>query len=640
VRPSLVLFIEENVMSAWQPLLGSLLILGQSAVGLAGYPAVNVSGHGAARPLAAARWELPSAAAVTAAATRAPRLAATGSDGVTRVWDTASGREIGRFGEPASAARPALSPDGRVLAVARADGTIHVWQVDTGKRLHEVKGAAAESVLALGFDADGRSLIAVTTKALPNNVLYFNFFIEAADVKELQTIPKIKDLDQPDKKEDETKQRKKAIAVVETVEVPLQVDVFQTLTFVPDGAAPMTLTPQDATLRVRRWDMQTGKPIGEQTIQDERRLARSIVNAGGAAPVLSADGRLLVLTDGAESVTVWDLVAGRPLADFQPAAGVAALTLSPDGRNLAVGSTERIAIHEVLTGKERCRLGGVATCLAFAADGRTLAAGRADGAVQLWDTVTLRELGLRQERLSAVTTVAFAGGQSLIAAAGSPQKSPANVWRLVTDNGQQQVQQANVMMWSPSTKQVVNLTTPIVAWKMPDVQVGMPASERTIAALWDDLAGADAGRAYQAVCALPGNAETTAFLGKRLQPADQPDAQRMSRLIAHLEDERYAVRQRATEELARLGTAATPQLREALTRQPTLDKRLRVEALLGRLANPWVPSAEELRALRALEVLERTATPAARQILERLAGGASYAPLTQQAKMALQRLAN
>lgn len=72
----------------------------------------------------------------------------------------------------------------------------------------------------------------------------------------------------------------------------------------------------------------------------------------------------------------------------------------------------------------------------------------------------------------------------------------------------------------------------------------------------------------------------------------------------------------------------------------TPRKRRRVEALLGRLVNPWTPSPEELRAVRALEMLEQINTPVARQILQRLAKGAAHAPLTQQAKASLQRLAD
>ncbi len=52
-----------------------------------------------------------------------------------------------------------------------------------------------------------------------------------------------------------------------------------------------------------------------------------------------------------------------------------------------------------------------------------------------------------------------------------------------------------------------------------------------------------------------------------------------------------------------------------------------------------VPTSQRLRALRAIEMLEHIGTQEARQVLERLAKGASEARLTQEAKASLERLA-
>jgi hypothetical protein len=116
-----------------------------------------------------------------------------------------------------------------------------------------------------------------------------------------------------------------------------------------------------------------------------------------------------------------------------------------------------------------------------------------------------------------------------------------------------------------------------------------------------------------------------------------PDAARVKRLLADLGSERFAVRQRATDELERLAELAEPALRQLLATDPPLEVRQRLQALLKRLEWP-VSDPEALRGLRALEALERIATAEARQVLTGLAGGAPDARLTREASEALRRL--
>jgi hypothetical protein len=104
-----------------------------------------------------------------------------------------------------------------------------------------------------------------------------------------------------------------------------------------------------------------------------------------------------------------------------------------------------------------------------------------------------------------------------------------------------------------------------------------------------------------------------------------------------LASDEFAVREKATKELKRLGKAAEPALREALGKGPSLEVRKRAEEILEAIKNA-APEPEALRGPRAVEVLERAGTAEARKVLEALAGGDPEAALTREAKGALQRL--
>jgi hypothetical protein len=127
------------------------------------------------------------------------------------------------------------------------------------------------------------------------------------------------------------------------------------------------------------------------------------------------------------------------------------------------------------------------------------------------------------------------------------------------------------------------------------------------------------------------------FLAERVRPAVAPDAKRVARLLADMDDERFEVREQASRELEGLGVLAEPALRQALAGRPPAEARRRLTALLEKTAGA-TPTPEEARAIRAVEALEQAGTAAALRLLTDLAGGVPEARLTREARAALQRL--
>ena len=96
------------------------------------------------------------------------------------------------------------------------------------------------------------------------------------------------------------------------------------------------------------------------------------------------------------------------------------------------------------------------------------------------------------------------------------------------------------------------------------------------------------------------------------------------------------VREAALHALAQADRQVEPALRQTLAGKPSLEMRRRIEDLLRQLLKN--PSANTLRSLRAIAVLEHIGTPEARQVLQTLARGASAARETQAAADALKRI--
>jgi hypothetical protein len=117
----------------------------------------------------------------------------------------------------------------------------------------------------------------------------------------------------------------------------------------------------------------------------------------------------------------------------------------------------------------------------------------------------------------------------------------------------------------------------------------------------------------------------------------EPDAQQVQRWLADLDSSDFTLRETAGRELEKFGGAVEKPLRKALEGKPSPEATRRLDTLLAH-ATELLPTGERLRQRRALRVLERLDSPAAREVLEALARGAAGAALTRETKAARERL--
>jgi WD40 repeat protein len=350
------------------------------------------------------------------------KLAGTFNDEI-RLWDVASGKRLRKYeGHDGEVTGLAFSPDSARLASAGADGTVRLWEMESEEEVRTISSGDG-ALSAVAFSPDGALLAAGGTMG-------------QVHVWELPT-----------------------------GDVPRQFgargSVVTSITFSPDGG---TLVAATSDGLIRFWDKATGKErLPAQWI--DKVLAVSFVDEGKVA---------LGTTSGAFSR--WD-TAGKPLRAYRGPEGpvqvidmarngVAAWTdengvtklwspllgkeacalpgqampiylaaFSPNGELLATVAADQVVhLWEVATGKDRFQInvmrsrtpvfhqgpGGLSQ-LAFAADGKTLATVMDGGKIKLWETATGQERCAFQARGGTIRIVAFSPDGALLATAGDDE---------------------------------------------------------------------------------------------------------------------------------------------------------------------------------------------------------------------------
>jgi WD40 repeat protein len=391
----------------------------------------------------------------------------------------------------------------------------------------------------------------------------------------------------------------------------------------PDGKI-VVVKHQDYVTRL--WDASTGKLLHALPLKKELRG-----QTGRLFPhphAISRDGRLLAnapQSDQDSIIRIWETATAKewrklPLTDGTYSS---CLVFSPDRRYLITAHEQSggglgksvvpgpdaisVRVWDLASGKEshRMKVANDVRSMAISPDGKTLAAALYDS-IQLWELVSGKERGRFAGHLQYIWTMDFSPDGRLLVSGGFDYT--ALVWDLTGMN--------------PSGQRIAR-------------RLQKSEAER----LWADLADADGTRAYRAIWALAAAADdAVAFLAERLKPVPAADAERLSRLILQLDSSVFSERQQATRELEKLHDLAEGALRKALAAKPTIESQRRLEGLLAKLNGP-ISEPETLRTLRAIEVLEKIGTPAARRVLQTMAAGAESSRLTRESKLSLERLA-
>jgi RNA polymerase sigma factor (sigma-70 family) len=619
-------------------------------------------------------------------------LVSAGADGSIRWWEVATGKQIRESqGHAGGALGVAHSHDGKTLVSCGRDRKLQLWDAATGKSTRAWI-AHDKEVLAVAFSPTGKTVASAgadksirlwdvatgapqrrfTTHANITSAMAFSL-----DGKTLASAG-----------EDNTVHFRDVATGAETTGTAGHQGVVRRLRYSADGKV---LTSSGDDLTVRQWDPGTGKelhrfegyygdlspdgrlaamPRGDGTIDlvevGTSKVVQQLKGHKGEVKLalFSADGKSLLSSGVDGSLRLWLTGTGKELFRKELGAnpnGAQRAAFAPDGRTLAIAvgagpnvgpADVGVRLLDATSGNDLRRLpiqANVVQSLAFSPDGQVLATGNQSGVVQLWETTTGKEVRQLTGHAGYLQGLAFSPDGKQLAVGGW---RGVHLWEMAT--GQQRAKwtgpqgDAVALAFAPdgATLAAGGSDTTILVWDTLGRAPGDRLATKSLSApelenLWKDLGGDDAARAFRAMGSMmvaPGQA--VAFLKKAVRPIaplTQAQQKRLVKLIADLDHDEFEVREKASEELGKLGKAAEATLRKALQGDLSPEQRERITALLENLAKN-VPGQAQLGPLRAVEVLEHIATPEARQLLDELSKGLPDARLSQEAKAALRRL--
>jgi WD40 repeat protein len=533
------------------------------------------------------------------------RLVTGSHDNTLRVWDVKSGKELhhieGHFG---GYAITAFAPDGKSFASAGGDHTIRFWDPTTGKEIRATAGHRGELITA-AYHPDGRSLVSVGR----------DNFIRIWDARTGKELRHFFD----------------------------DRDTIDIVAFSPDGKQLATYSDDSEITRL--WDIESGKLLSESSPVRITAMA------------FTRDGRSLIFSDEGGAQMRRDLKTWQVSALVKDKLFTRGLfALAPDGEKIAIaGPAGSLSIYDIKDGKSLAQFDAVVPhpmtiSLAFSPDSTKVAALTLGGNATVWSVTQARLLYQMQKAApnpftNPIGSLSFSPDGRTLAVTGAGNTA-AVLWDLHT--GTERIAFSGhrgpltFVAYAPDGRSLVSGSwdTTLLMWDVYGTHEAPPRElpERELETAWTDLTDQNAAKAFRATRKLlsaPGQAGT--LLSKQLKPVPPVGKDHIARLIKDLDSNSFDVRQKAFDNLDRLGAAAEKALRQALATELPLEVRRRVEQLLEKLRE-GAPQGDHLQTSRALEILEQLGTKDARGVLEKLAQGEPEAPLTRDAKETLVRL--
>ena len=328
--------------------------------------------------------------------------------------------------------------------------------------------------------------------------------------------------------------------------------------------------------------------FADEPSKDLLKPAEQLVNIRALA--FSPDGRLLAGCSGEPAdkgaVVVWDAKTHKERWTYRMERGMPSVAFSPDGKILAAGSfTEKAFLFDADMGKVRSTLPGhgeAARSLAFTPDGQTLAIGSYDQTIRLWDW----RAGTVKQTLSGqadkVYRLAYSPDGKTLASGGS--MGSACLWDATSGK--------LLHRWD---RFVLSLAFDPKGQWLATAGNDSTITLRSLKNYEESLAHYDGIFAYQVLLIHPSAKTIAASSGTErvvrifpldLQQATPADEKRIRQLMALWDDDDFAVREKASQDLIQMGHVTLALLEKAAKEAPSPEVRIRAREVLRSLGAP------------------------------------------------------
>ena len=364
--------------------------------------------------------------------------------GPVTLWDTATGKRQTAIPERKGDYRAlAFSPDGKTLAVGGEDRTVAVWDLATGRQLGQE--VHLDTVWAVAFSPDGKSVASAT---LGGAVTIWDL-TPPEEATTIHNSTPIKSLRfSSDSNTLMVGGNPTTLLDVATGKATSVLPVTGVVAASADGNTVVRWNKDDA---MNIWDLRAGRQIAN--IPEPR---TDIKNWGLS---LSPDGKMVATFcswHGDSTVKLWEIATqqSRTLTRDRPVeSSVLCAAFSPDAKLLAAGfQFQSIVIWDVATGKVKLTITQPPTMMtvhsvAFSPNGKTLAVGASTGAVTLWEVETGMLLASFRGHTATIFCLAFSPDGKTLATAGVD--TIVRLWDVAT--GQERVTlkgHTSIIVWA------------------------------------------------------------------------------------------------------------------------------------------------------------------------------------------------